>query len=153
MAEPEPGRSPGVQAKIKDALPAATRWQLIRYLGAGGLVASVYLGLTLILSGPAGFPIQAAIPVSYATALCLHFSLQRWFVFRNAEEFALAMHHQVGRYLLIALFQYACTAIATALLPDALGVSSQVVYVVTAVLLAGVTFLLLRTRVFHAPSE
>lgn len=153
MAEPPSGRSAVIAATVRAALPPPTRWQLIRYASVGVLVSAIYIGLTLVLSGPVGLPIQAAIPIAYVSAICVHFTLQRLFVFRNAEAFALAMHHQVGRYLLVALFQYAVAAIATAILPAALGVPQRAVYTTTAIVMSGVSFLLLRTRVFHSPSE
>jgi putative flippase GtrA len=121
-----------------------------RYLIGGGTTAAVYIGLTLLLSGPAGVNIQIAIPIAYTCSLVVHFSLQRWFVWAHHEEYALASHVQVGRYLLLALAQYAFTATATAVLPSALGVSAQLVYVVSAVLAAVLAFLAMRYLVFHA---
>jgi putative flippase GtrA len=138
-----------VATTLKEVTSPAGRAQLVRYGITSISAASVYIGLTLLLSGVAGVPIQLAIPVAYALALCVHFSLQRWFVFRDAEAFSLAIHHQIGRYLVLAFSQYAITALATAYLPDAIGVPEQVVYVCTVLVLAAVAFILVRTRVFH----
>jgi putative flippase GtrA len=154
MAEPNTGsRAAAVRTVLGDAVSPAARAQLIRYVIAGATVATVYIGLTLLLSGPVGLPIQAAIPIAYATAIALHFTLQRWFVFRDAGAFALAMHHQVGRYLALALVQYTTTALATAFLPGVLDLPEQVVYVCAVGVISVVSFILLRTHVFHSPSE
>jgi putative flippase GtrA len=154
MAEPSPGTRAGtVRGVLSDAVSAETRGQLARYAIAGATVAVVYVGLTLLLSGPAGLPIQAAIPIAYVTAITVHFSLQRWFVFRDAGVFALAMHHQVGRYLAIGLAQYGTTALATAVLPGVLGLPEKLVYVGAVGVISAVSFVFLRTSVFHAPSE
>ncbi len=122
----------------------------LRYAAVGGTSAVIYVGLGLLLSGPGGMNIQLAIPISYACALLVHFTLQRSFVWAHHEEYALASHLQAGRYLAVAGAQYAVTAIATAVLPSVLGVSEQLVYAVTAVLAAGLSFLALRFLVFHS---
>ena len=120
-----------------------------RYVLVGGISAGVYLGLGLLLSGPAGLPIQLAIPLAYAVSLLVHFSFQRYFVWAHREEYALAASGQGVRYLLIAGTQYVMTALATAFLPDVLGVSEQIVFVVGAVLAALIVFTVLRLHVFH----
>src|SRR3569833_2368250 len=96
------------------ALRAHRHAQFLRYASVGATVALTYLGLTLALSGPAGWSIQVAIPIAYVTAVALHFTLQRLFVFRSSGEFALATHQQIGRYVIIGTTQYALTAGATA---------------------------------------
>lgn len=136
---------------LRRVLAPGASGQAVRYVIAGATVAAVYIGATLLLSGPAGAPIQAAIPVAYVTAVSLHFVLQRFFVFGDAKAFALAVHHQVGRYVAIGAVQYALTAASTALLPPALGLSEQVVYAGTVAAISAMTFIFLRTRVFHPP--
>lgn len=120
-----------------------------RFLIAGLTTALVYLGGTLLLSGPLGLNIQLSIPLAYAASLAVHFSLQRYFVFTSQEQFKLAFHQQAGRYLGIAAAQYAATALATAKLPAALGVTSQEAYLLAAVGASAASFLLLRGLVFH----
>ena len=123
--------------------------QPVRYAISGATTALVYFGITLALSGPFGVPIQPAIAIGYGLSLIVHFSLQRYFVFRSHEGFALAMHHQVGRYLIAAAVQYGLTALITAVVPDAIGVDERIVYLVTAITLTVLTFLSLRVLVFH----
>ena len=53
----------------------------MRYAISGSSSTLTYIALTLLVSGPLGVPIQIAIPVSYAMALVLNFTLQRHFVF------------------------------------------------------------------------
>ena len=122
--------------------------QTVLYAIAGSFTTVIYVGLTLLLSGPAGASIHVAIPLAYVTALVLHFNLQRGFVFRD-REFALGTFDQGRRYLATAATQYTLAALSTAILPGVLGVDEQVVYVVTALTLAAITFLVLRTHVFH----
>jgi putative flippase GtrA len=121
----------------------------VRYVLVGGTSAAIYVGLGLLLSGPVGMNIQLAIPISYAAALVVHFTLQRSFVWAHHEEYALEGRLQAGRYIALAGAQYAVTATATAVLPSVLGVSEQLVYAVTAVVAAGLSFLVLRFVVFH----
>jgi putative flippase GtrA len=123
--------------------------EMLRYVIGGSFTTVVYVGLTLLLSGPVGASIHLAIPLAYATALALHFNLQHRFVFRREEGFALGRNHQLRRYLTTAAIQYSLAALSTAILPGVLGVDEQIVYVVTALSLAAVTFLVLQTHVFH----
>jgi putative flippase GtrA len=85
--------------------------------------------LTLLLSRPAGLPIQLAILVAYVLAVALHFLLQRAFVVRAQSTFVLSTREQLARYRLIGVVQYVVSASTTTLLPSILGVSEQIVYV------------------------
>jgi putative flippase GtrA len=134
-----------VRALLNHTLVGST----VRYGIAGSIVGGVYVGLPLALNGGFGMPIEAAIPIAYAIALTLHFNLQRHFVFRHVEEFALQRRQQILRYLGIAAFQYPTTALATALLPSALHISQRVAYVITVVTISAIAFVVLRTHIFH----
>ena len=125
----------------------------VRYGISGLAVAAVYLGVPVVLSGSAGVPIELVIPIAYVLAISLHFTLQRHFVFRHITGFALSRRQQVARYVLIGSVQYPTTAIATALLPGLLGLSSRATYVVTSLTMSLIFFLVLRVRVFHASIE
>lgn len=125
----------------------------IRYGIAGAIVAGFYLGLPLVLTGPLGVPIQVAIPIAYFLAITLHFNLQRRFVFRHVEQFALPVRDQIGRYAAIAAVQYPTTALAIALLPKLLGISERVVFVGVTVCISIAFFLILRGRVFHPSGD
>jgi putative flippase GtrA len=124
-------------------------WSTIRYGIAGAITALVYLGLPVVLNGEAGMPIQVAIPLAYVTAVALQFNLQRHFVFRHVSAFALTRRAQVGRYVMIGAVQYPATALATALLPPLLGLSERVTFVVVALTMSLMIFLVLRTHIFH----
>lgn len=113
----------------------------------------VYVGGTLLLAGPVGLPIQAAIPIAYAVAVATHFLLQRGFVFRHDGGFALSVHEQVARYLLIAATQYPATAALTALLPALFGISGQAAYLITVAIISLTFFFVLRLGVFHPREE
>jgi len=126
--------------------------QTIRYGLAGASVAAVYLGLPLLLSGAFGVAIQIAIPIAYLLAVTLHFNLQRHFVFRHAGGFALTARQQILRYAGVGAVQYPTTALATTLLPKALGVSTHAVFVCATLVISFTFFLVLRLHVFH-PGE
>jgi putative flippase GtrA len=120
-----------------------------RYGLAGVVVFASYVGVTLLLAGPAGLPIQLVIPFSLAIAGAVHFMLQRRFVFADRDTFALTGGAQARRYVVIIAIQYAFTAAATAVLPGVLAVSEQVVYVGAVCIVSATTFLFMRARVFH----
>jgi putative flippase GtrA len=124
--------------------------QGVRFALAGGTVALVYLTTTTVLAEVVGVPFQVALAIGFCVGLIVHFTLQRMFVWTHYEEFALPLHHQAGRYLLVAGVQYGVTAASTSLLPAALGVSTEIVYLVTVAIVLSVNFLVFRTRIFHA---
>jgi putative flippase GtrA len=123
--------------------------QGVRYAASGVVVALVYLLATTFLAVVVGLPFEVALPIGFALMLCVHFTLQRLFVWVHDEEFALPFSHQARRYLMVAGAQYAVTATTTALLPSVLGLSPEVVYLLTVPLLATANFLLFRNVVFH----
>ena len=94
-----------------------------------------------------------AIPIAYVLALTLHFNLQRHFVFRHIDEFALSMRQQVGRYAMIAAVQYPTTALATAFLPGWLHISSDAAFLIISLSISLTAFLMLRGHVFHSTVE
>lgn len=123
--------------------------RMIRFALAGGLVASVYVLVTLVLARVAGLPFQLALVLGYGTALTTHFALQRFFVWVHRTDFALSLGTQAGRYLTLAVAQYVVTAASTATLPDALHVATEIVYLAVTALTTVINFLLFRTHVFH----
>ncbi len=122
----------------------------MRFVLAGGTVALVYLTTTIVLAEVVGMPFQVALAIGFCVGLAVHFTLQRMFVWTHHEEFALPLHHQAGRYLIVAGVQYGVTVASTSLLPTALGVPTEIVYLVTVAVLVSVNFLVFRQRVFHA---
>jgi putative flippase GtrA len=125
---------------------------MVRFGVAGGSVAIVYLTITTVLSQVLGLPFQLALAIGFASGLLLHFTLQRVFVWMHHEEFALGLRHQVGRYLLMASAQYGTTAASTAILPGALSVPTEVVYLATMVVVTMIGFTVMRLVIFHADS-
>jgi putative flippase GtrA len=123
--------------------------QGVRYGLAGATVALVYLSTTTILAEVVQIPFQIALAIGSCVALVVHFTLQRLFVWRHHEEFSLPLHHQAGRYLTVAGAQYGLTIASTLLLPAVLGVSTEIVYLATVVLLASTNFLVFRHGIFH----
>lgn len=129
---------------------SGTVGQGLRYAISGTIVALWYLAATTVLADLFGLPFQLALGISFMTAVLLHFTLQRFFVWVHHSEFALGLGAQVSRYLVVAGSQYAITAAATAVLPSALDLPVLLVYYATAITLASVNFLIFRGRVFHA---
>lgn len=127
--------------------------QGVRFALSGGTVAGVYLGATTVLAEVAGLPFQAALAIGFSVAIVVHFTLQRLFVWSHHEEFALPLGHQIGRYLLVAAMQYGVTATSTSLLPSALEVPAEAVYLVTVGVVLSTNFLVFRNGIFHAKSE
>jgi putative flippase GtrA len=121
----------------------------IRFAFVGGSVAAYYIGMTTFLFDIVRLPFQAALVIGFTTAICVHFTLQRFFVWKRENRYALRTHHQVARYLAVVGAQYGITAATTATLPEALGVPIREVYLTVAIFLAVTNFLVMRSRVFH----
>jgi putative flippase GtrA len=94
-------------------------------------------------------PFQAALIVGLGVGLVIHFTLQRLFVWTHHDEFALPLHHQLGRYVVVTALQYGVTAASTWLLPSVLGVSAELVYLGTVVVVIATNFLVFRNGIFH----
>jgi putative flippase GtrA len=123
--------------------------QLVRFGLTGGLVTLLYLTVTTVLSKIVGLPFEVALAIGFLSAIFLHFTLQRLFVWVHEDGFALPFRHQVGRYLLMAGAQYGGTAASTAILPGVLGVDTEIVYLATMVVATTTGFLVMRFIIFH----
>jgi putative flippase GtrA len=130
------------------------RWgvygQGLRFAMSGGFVALVYATATTVLHVACGLPFELALAIGYVLSAVVHYTLQRLFVWRHAEQFALRPHLQIVRYLCVSGSQYGLTALATARLPSLLGVPVEGVFLPTMLTLAVINFIIFRTRVFHA---
>ncbi len=124
--------------------------QGVRFLFAGGIVVVVYVTTTTVLADVVGLHFQVALLIGFAVAMLVQFNLYRVFVWAHHEEFALPVHHQVGRYLAAAGVNYGLTAAATAVLPGVLGVPTEAVYLVMVAALPVMNFVVLRYVIFHA---
>lgn len=124
-----------------------------RYGLAGATVAGVYLAIPVGLSTAFGTGIEIAIPIAYVLAVCLHFTLQRRFVFAHVSQFALSGRQQAARYVMVGAIQYPTTALATALLPSLLGISARATFVLVTLIISVIFFLVLRGLVFHRAEE
>lgn len=126
--------------------------QMIRYGISGAIVTGLYLGLPLALNSGLGWPLQAVIPVAFVLAAALQFTLQRVFVFRHIDKFALSVHGQLVWYVVVGSVQYATTALGTLLLPKLVGISGHVAFLATSGAFSLCFFLFIRGHVFH-PSK
>jgi len=120
-----------------------------RYVLAGCTATVVYLGTTTVLADVVGLPFQIALVIGFCVGLVAHFTLQRFFVWAHHEEYALSFNRQAARYLVVAGAQYGLTAASTSVLPSALGLPVEIVYVATVAGLVSVNFLIFRNGVFH----
>jgi putative flippase GtrA len=123
--------------------------QGVRFVLCGAFVSLVYLTTTTLLSEVSHLRFQLALGIGWTAAVSVHFTLQRTFVWKRRNGFALPFARQVRRYLIVAVSQLAITAATTTVLPSALGVPAEAVYLATAVLVTLVNFLVFRNRVFH----
>jgi putative flippase GtrA len=146
---PHTAGTSGLARALRAPDPGILR-QGLRFALAGGTVALVYLTTTTVLAEVVGMPFQAALAIGFGVGLIVHFTLQRLFVWTHHEEFALPLHHQVGRYLALAGAQYGVTAASTSLLPSALNVPTEVVYLATVAVVLSTNFLVFRHGIFHA---
>jgi putative flippase GtrA len=124
--------------------------QGVRFLLAGGVVVIVYVSITTVLAEVVGMHFQVALAIGFGIALIVQFNLYRIFVWTHHEEFALPVHHQAGRYLVAAAIGYGLTALCTSLLPSALGVSTEIVYLAMVAALPVINFMVFRYVIFHA---
>jgi putative flippase GtrA len=143
-----PAGSPALARALREPDPGILR-QGFRFALAGSSVMLVYLTTTTVLAEVFDWPFQAALVIGFSVGLLVHFTLQRIFVWTHHEEFALPLHHQVGRYLTVAAAQYGVTAASTALLPSALSVSTEAIYLATVAVVTSTNFLVLRNGIFH----
>lgn len=129
------------------------RWgiagQAVRFAVSGSAVAVVYVAVTTVLHDVVAVPFQTALAIGFVVSVALNFTLQRVFVWRHFEGFALAARHQAVRYLCMSGGQYGLTVLSTSRLPPLLGLPVEVVYLATMITLAAINFLVFRHRVFH----
>jgi putative flippase GtrA len=145
--------APSFMTQLRAFILSLFTWTTLRYTMAGGLVTLFNLGAPIGLSAALDLPLEACIPASYVLAAMLQFTLQRLFVFRHVSEFALSIRSQMLWYVAITAVQYPLVALSTAFLPSLLGVRERIVYLVAAAIIAVVTFLILRSNVFHGRSH
>jgi putative flippase GtrA len=113
------------------------------------LVGSTYALVTLLLHDVLLVPFEIALAIGFAVGVLLHFTLQRVFVWRHHEQFALPMGHQALRYLPMCAVQYGLTALSTSELPALLHLPVEAVYPPTVLAVASLNFLIFRGYVFH----
>ena len=126
--------------------------QGVRFVLAGGVVVVAYVTTTLVLADVIGVHFQVALAIGFGVAMAVQFTLYRLFVWTHHEEYALPLHHQAGRYLAAAGAGYGLTALCTSVLPSALGVPTEAVYLVIVAALPVINFMVFRLIIFHPKS-
>jgi putative flippase GtrA len=145
----EPWRQAVLRNITRLRTDAALLAQGVRFVISGVVVSAVYITVTTVLSQVSHLRFQVALAIGWSAAVAVHFTLQRTFVWKRQESFALPFGHQVGRYLLVAVSQLGVTAATTTVLPSLLHVSAEAVYLATAACVTLFNFLVFRKGVFH----
>jgi putative flippase GtrA len=120
-----------------------------RFVLAGGFITVLYLAVVTVMRTVLDAPWAVAIAVGYVIAPSTHFVLHRRLVFRNERGFELSVAQQLPRFVAVVACQYAFTAAAMAVLPSVLGLPSLLVFFGVAAAVTAVSFVVLRTRLFH----
>jgi putative flippase GtrA len=123
--------------------------QAVRFAISGVIVSIVYITVTTLLAEVSHLRFQLALAIGWCAGVSVHYTLQRVFVWAHRDGFALPFARQVRRYLLLAFSQLAATTASTSLLPSALGVPAEAVYLASAVILTMLNFIVFRNRIFH----
>jgi putative flippase GtrA len=116
----------------------------MRYAISGAIVTGFYLGAPLLLNDALGLPLQMAIPIAFVIAATLQFNLQRRFVFRHVEQFALSVRAQIVWYVTVGSIQYPVTALGTLIGPKLTGLSDRLSFLATSLTFSVVFFLFIR---------
>jgi putative flippase GtrA len=140
----------GERARMLLTPEAGLLGQGVRYILGGCTSAGVYILSTTVLALVVGLPFELALAIGFCLMIAVNFTLHRVFVWVNREGFALPLRRQFGRYLSVAGVQYGVTAVSVAVLPRALGLPAEVVYLLSAVSFAAISFTAFRYGVFHA---
>ena len=96
-----------------------------------------------------GIPPQISLTVAVFLSTCVHFILNRQWVFSGESTFSRHISSQGWRYLTMVAGSYIATSLAIGFLPGLLGLPVLAVYFATNILLAAVSFPLLRWWVFR----
>lgn len=151
MMRAERGRRlPGLNSGRAVALrqhPTARR--VGRFALTAMAVQVFYASLMAIFLLALHLPRQGALAIGYASALLLHFTLNRQFVFAETDGYARGLSSQGRRYLVTAVLVYGATALGLALVPDALGLGAFVSWLLVAYAIGVVNFVLLSRFVFR----
>lgn len=119
-----------------------------RFVLVGLLVAGIYYALMALFSVAIGIPNQPSLALAYVLAVCVHFVLNRQYVFTSTDGYHHRLSAQGIRYLVVGGIAYGITALCMAFLPDALGLAPIVVYFIVAPILPIFSFVALRLWVF-----
>jgi putative flippase GtrA len=127
--------------------PTARR--LGRFALSAIAVQVFYASLMAVFLLALDLPRQGALAIGYASALVVHFTLNRHFVFAPAAGYTRGLTSQGRRYLVTAAVVYVVTALGLALLPDALGIPPYIAWLLLATTIGAVNFVLLSRFVFR----
>lgn len=124
--------------------------KLARFAVVGALVAGVHSLLIWYFHSVIGWGPRTSFWAGYFPAVTTHFCLTKWWTFRCQRR---DLVRQVGHYLLAAAVSAAVqfTVYHTSLI--LVTTNANVAYLIAAVVGMGLSFALMRWKVFAAPSE
>lgn len=123
--------------------------RLGRFLASGLAVQAVYTAVMAITLLAAGLDRQVALAIAYLCALAVHFVLNRQFVFARAEGYVLGPSSHGVRYLAMAAVVYVVTAAGLEMVPEAIGVSPFVAWLLITGTIGALNFVMLDRLVFR----
>jgi putative flippase GtrA len=136
--------------QLRHRVPAKQLW---RFAFTGTVVAALYFAVLTGLVVLADVPAQVALVFAFVSAVVVHFTLNRQFVFGSETTYTLHLTAQGVRYLGVALASYLVNAVALATLPGLTGLPELAVVAVTTGVVTAFTFVALRGWVFRASTE
>ncbi len=152
MRGPDTGRRRSVTRNLVSSRSGLVA-EGVKFGLAGSLVAIVYMGVTTLLADAVEIRFQVALAIGFGTAIIVHFTLQRTFVWVHRGEFALNFRGQFVRYAAMSIAQYGTAAAITSTVPSALDVSTTIIYIAWTVLSSVVSFFVLGRGIFHRSTK
>ncbi len=122
---------------------SSLRAEGVRFVAVGAFITVLYVSVTTVMRTVFDAPWWLAIAVGYVIATSTHFVLHRTVTFAK-DEFQLTTSQQAVRFIAVVAVQYAFTATAMSILP-----STLITFFCVAAVVTVVSFLVLRTRLFH----
>jgi putative flippase GtrA len=127
--------------------PTARR--LGRFALSAFAVQVVYASLMAVFLLGFDLPRQAALAIGYAGAVVVHFTLNRQLVFVPTDGYSHGLSSHGSRYLVAAIVVYVITALALAVVPDALDIAPYIAWLLITATIGAVNFVILGRFVFR----
>lgn len=120
---------------------------LLRYLVAGITGAATQIGLLYVFTDIVGLWYLYSSIFSFLTAIIVSFLLQKFWTF--ADKNTNKMHHQFGKYMVVAILGLLVNTLAMFLLVDLLFLWYILAQIITGAIIAVMNFLMYKFFIFH----